>query len=65
MRKFTADFETNVSESDCRVWAWAIYEIGKGDEGFNYGNNIKGFIEWCSNKEYNPIVYFHNLRSKI
>ena len=21
MRKFTADIETNVSETDCRVWA--------------------------------------------
>ena len=25
MRKFTADFETNVSETDCRVWAYALY----------------------------------------
>ena len=27
MRKFTADFETNVDENDCRVWAYAICEI--------------------------------------
>lgn len=65
MRRFTADFETNVNENDCRVWAWAVYEIGRGDESFSYGNDILGFIEWCSNKKYNPIVYFHNLRSKI
>ena len=28
MRKFTADFETTVSETDCRVWAYSICEIG-------------------------------------
>ena len=27
MRRFTADFETNVSETDCRVWAFALCEI--------------------------------------
>lgn len=30
MRKFTADFETTVDENDCRVWAYAICEIGRG-----------------------------------
>lgn len=64
MRKFTADFETNVSETDCRVWAYAICEIGDG-YSFSYGNNIDDFIKWCSNKYENYLVYFHNLRSKI
>ena len=63
MKKFTADFETNVNDKDCRVWAWAISEIG-GDV-FKYGNNIESFINWCANKKYNYTVYFHNLRSKI
>lgn len=61
MRKFTADFETIVDESDCRVWAYAICEIGNVDN-FIYGNNIEDFIKWCSNKEENNIVYFHNLK---
>ena len=62
MRKFTADFETNVDEKDCRVWAYAIYEIGKGDESFSYGNSIEDFIKWCSNSRFNPIIWFHNLK---
>lgn len=61
MRKFTADFETNVSKSDCRVWAYAICEIGNNFE-FSYGNNIDDFIKWCSNKKENYLVYFHNLK---
>ena len=61
MKRFTADFETNVNELDCRVWAWAICEVGK-PEHFVYGNNIEGFINWCANKKYNYTVYFHNLK---
>lgn len=60
MRKFTADFETNVSETDCRVWAYAIHEIGV--DNFIYGNNIEDFLLWCNNKKENYIVYFHNLK---
>ena len=44
MRKFTADFETNVDELDCRVWAYAICEIGDSDN-FIYGNNIDDFMK--------------------
>lgn len=61
MRKFTADFETNVDVNDCRVWAYAICEIGNIDN-FIYGNNIKDFIDWCSNKKENYVLYFHNLK---
>lgn len=64
MRKFTADFETNVNEKDCRVWAWAICEIGD-ESNFIYGNNIEDFINFCANKKENYVLYFHNLRSKI
>lgn len=63
MKRFTADFETNVNEKDCRVWAWAIHEIG--GEYFDYGNDIETFIKFCANKRNNYILYFHNLRSKI
>ena len=61
MKKYTADFETIVDEKDCRVWAWACCEIGKPDN-FIYGNSIEGFLEWCANKKYNYVVYFHNLK---
>lgn len=61
MKKFTADFETNVSEVDCRVWAYSICEIGN-PENFIYGNNITDFINWCHNKKENYILYFHNLK---
>ena len=61
MRKFTADFETNVNEKDCRVWAFAVCEIGNPDH-FVYGNSIEDFIKWCANKKYNYTVYFHNLK---
>lgn len=61
MRRFTADFETNVSEVDCRVWAYSICEIGNVDN-FIYGNNIEDFINWCANKKENYTLYFHNLK---
>ena len=40
MKKFTADFETIVSETDCRVWAYATCQIGDVTN-FKYGNNIE------------------------
>ena len=61
MRKFTADFETNVDENDCRVWAYAICEIDDVSN-FMYGNNIEDFIKWCADKKENYVVYFHNLK---
>lgn len=61
MRKFTVDFETNVSENDCRVWAYGLCEIGDTDN-FIYGNDIEDFIKWCADKKENYILYFHNLK---
>lgn len=61
MKKFTADFETNVDEKDCRIWAYGICEIGKPDN-FIYGNNMDDFIKWCANKKENYVLYFHNLK---
>ena len=61
MKKFTADFETTTDPNDCRVWAYAICEIGNIDN-FIYGNNIEDFIKWCSNKNENYQVWFHNLK---
>ena len=61
MRKFTADFETNVDLNDCRVWAYALCEIGNINN-FIYGNSIDDFIKWCSDKKENYTLYFHNLK---
>ena len=61
MRRFTADFETNVSEDDARVWAYAICEIGKPDN-IIIGNDIEDFINWCANYKQNYTLYFHNLK---
>lgn len=59
--KYTADFETNNSVTECRVWAYAICEIGNIDN-FIYGNNIDDFIKWCEKVKGNPTLYFHNLK---
>ena len=61
MRRFTADFETNVSETDCRVWAFAVCEIDNINN-FIYGNSIDEFIKFCANDKENYILYFHNLK---
>jgi hypothetical protein len=58
---FTADFETTTDLADCRVWAYALCEIGNTDN-FLYGNNIKSFIDFCKNKKENYRLYFHNLK---
>lgn len=60
-RCFTADFETTTDENDCRVWAFALCEIGN-EENFIYGNSIENFIKFCSNENENFTLYFHNLK---
>ena len=60
-KKFTADFETTTDINDCRVWAYALCEIGNVDN-FIYGNNIEDFIKFCSDKYKNYQLYFHNLK---
>jgi hypothetical protein len=57
----TADFETTTLENDCRVWAYAICEIGNYDN-FICGNSIDEFFEFCMDKYENHILYFHNLK---
>lgn len=61
MIKYTADFETTVSETDCRVWAYAICEIGNPDN-FMYGNSLDDFMAWCGDPTHNDVLYFHNLK---
>ena len=61
MRKFACDFETTTNEDDCRVWAYALCEIGNVDN-FKYGNSIDEFIRFCKDKKENYVLYFHNLK---
>ena len=61
MKKFTADFETTTDVNDCRVWAWGLCEIGN-PENYIYGNDIKTFFDYISNKKENYLLYFHNLK---
>ena len=61
MRCFTADFETTTNPEDCRVWAFALCEIGDTDN-FIYGNSIDEFMEWCAYSKRNYRLYFHNLK---
>lgn len=61
MRKFACDFETTTDLKDCRVWAYAICEIGDPDN-FMYGNSLDDFMEWCQNPKQNYLCLFHNLK---
>lgn len=57
---FTADFETTTQIEDCRVWAWAVCEIGN-TENIKYGNSITSFLNYCWENGH-EIYYFHNLK---
>lgn len=61
MKSFTADFETTTNIDDCRVWAYALCEIGNTNN-FLYGNNIESFIDFCKNTKENYKLWFHNLK---
>ena len=60
MGTFIADFETTTNKYDCRVWAYALYEVG--NDNLIIGNNINDFMDWCSNKRENHTILFHNLK---
>ena len=57
---YAADFETTTDENDCRVWAWAVCEVGN-PEFFHYGNRIDSFMSFMEKSE-NSTFYFHNLK---
>ena len=57
---YAADFETTTDLEDCRVWAWALSEVGNSDH-IEIGNSIEGMIEYCK-KEKNVHLFFHNLK---
>lgn len=60
MKSYVADFETTTRPEDCRVWAYAICEVGKED--VIIGNNIDDFMMWCETQKENVKVFFHNLK---
>lgn len=57
---YCADFETTTVETDCRVWAWCVCEIGNTNN-ICYGVSIETFIKWCS-VHNGSRIYFHNLK---
>ena len=60
-RIFAGDFETTTNENDCRVWAWAMSEVGNPDDIY-IGTNIDEFMFWCEERVDNVEVWFHNLK---
>ena len=61
MKYYVADFETTTREEDCRVWAYAICEVGN-KENITIGTTIGEFMDWCKTQKENPKVFFHNLK---
>lgn len=60
---FTADFETNNSPQECRVWSWGMNSV----DDVNYyidGTDISSFIQTIKELCYleNLTVWFHNLK---
>lgn len=58
---YTADFETNNSETECRVWSWGL----NGVQNLNFyvdGTTIESFIELLKQLAYeeDTTVWFHN-----
>lgn len=56
---FTADFETNNYEQDCRVWAWGLCNIDTQE--FTWGKDIDSFIKFILSRG-SETYYFHNLK---
>lgn len=61
MSTFVADFETTTNPEDCRVWAYAICEVGNS-ENVIVGTTIDDFMKWCREQKENHTVLFHNLK---
>ena len=61
MSTFVADFETTTNPDDCRVWAYAICEVGNS-ENVIVGTTIDEFMSWCRNQKENHTILFHNLK---
>lgn len=57
---YVADFETITDANDCRVWAYAVYNVEK-DKIEKIGNHIDKFMDWLLKLEDGK-VWFHNLK---
>lgn len=62
MSTFVADFETTTNPDDCRVWAYALCEVGNIERGVIVGNSLTGFMTWCKLQKENHKIFFHNLK---
>lgn len=59
---YCADFETTTSLEDCRVWAWALTEIGN-TSNFKTGIDMDSFMDEMETlAKKNEIVFWHNLK---
>lgn len=61
MGSFVADFETTTNIDDCRVWAYAICEVGNKEDVI-IGTTIDDFMDWNIKRKENDTVFFHNLK---
>ena len=61
MGSFVADFETTTNIDDCRVWAYAICEVGNKQDVI-IGTTIDDFMDWNIKRKENDTVFFHNLK---
>lgn len=59
----SGDFETNNSETECRVWSWGLNGIEDTDLYLD-GTDIASFIETIKEISYNEKlkIWFHNLK---
>lgn len=61
MGTFVADFETTTNLNDCRVWAYALCEVGN-ESNTIVGTTIDDFMKWCKDSKENHKIFFHNLK---
>lgn len=60
---WTADFETNNSVEECRVWSWGMCSIDEMEE-FLYGTTLEEFLTTVAelSTQESQKIYFHNLK---
>lgn len=61
MNFYCADFETrNIIPNS--VWLWGVVTLDDPEHNFNYGTDMKSFIDYCAGFTSETMVYFHNLK---
>ena len=56
MASYIADFESTTDPTDCRVWAYAICEVGNKDN-IRIGTTIDDFMSLCRSSVENDLIY--------